>query len=1524
MPWLCVAATVMLVFADYLLLRRTSASDWAQAPGFLAAHGAIDLLVLGAAFWLVLGTRGRSAPTRWSRTGLTMVLLLLPLALLRSALHAGFDGLALVDNALSESSFCTFASPPETFVWTVALASAVEQALVGAAALVPMLALASLSQTPNLMVGARRWVMRLAPLALVMCGSDNLALPEPVFVEDPCAGTGTERAYNVSAIHVEITLNRWGDRDPDAYMYVLDERLADVRAQEATALPDRVSHGLRKDAIQPLVLRANLGECLVINFTNQLDEGPASLHINGLAHTAENAGGYVGNNPNTFADPGDTITYRIPLPTDPSAEHAYYFHDHGASRPRLTHGLFGSIVAEPAGSVYRDPETGDIFNGNNWEAIIDVPEGEGDDFREFVLMYHEVGDENFDGIVDGDGRTLPVLDELSQTYRPAARAINYRSEPFRNRLRLSNDKSQGYGSYMFGDPATPIPRSYLGEPTKTRLLHGGSEVFHVHHLHGGADRWRRNPGADPANDISSGLNKFPVQNATSVHLDSQSIGPGTSYDLEHECGAGGCQQAAGDFLYHCHIGHHYLAGMWSFWRVFDTKQDDLATLPGMADAPEAVSSLELLGKKFEGKTLVQAADLQNPESERSLEDWVESQLPPQGVRLDAQDATVWDWDKQDTVDGPLYLGEPETDQVWADYASPTPGERPQIAFNPNNGRYAWPLFRPHLGKRPPFAGNGHSGAPWLGEHGSDDRPDGLCPTDDMVPIQGRTMREYPITAITLPIQIAKNKVDPDGMIFVLSEDKEAVYAGEKPAQPLAIRSNVGDCTRIIFTSEMKDVISTTRKTNMHTHFVQFDPQASDGVITGFSYEQSVRPYNTEDRWLANALTPGATTVEVNHVERLREGIYVGVGLAEGMCGDKPCTEIRKIASIEGNTITLDRALENDHSAGEALGVEFVQYNWYSDIDFGTVFWHDHVNFVTWDHGLFGSHIVEPAGSTYHDPQTGEIVRSGTIVDIHAPADASIGAGQSGSFREFVVFQHNLTGGTEGQVTEGASFNLRAEPVHLRDGDPAHMFSSVKHGDPLTPLPRAYLGDPMVIRNVSLVERVNGVRLTGHPFRAERWSENGALQEVFPIGISERFDFVFRAGGEAQKPGDYLYYAVLQRDLVNGAWGLLRVHDSLQDTLQPLPGLQPRGGDGFPTQSATGEDPIAASGPGDVCPADAFVRSYAIRLGPSTIVLNDAMPLAYAGYAYTLDGQGGDDTSSAGPVVREPLVLRVNHGECLEVELHNDMAERASFHAANMAFDPQGSYGAAIGYNEDSSVAPGESRIYRFYAAQEAGSSFALNLADPFTASKGAFAGVVVEPAGSEWRDPYSGELVETGCIVDVLGPEKSFREVVALFHDDDPIIGQNRMPYHEAVEGMTSISYAAQPLEARGMGSDVYSTAEHGDPRMVMEGHRGDPVTFRVAQPWGEQVHVFTVGGHRWDLEPRMEGSQQIFSHLLAPGYAFDAELVGGLGGETGAMGDFLFRDSRTPFTEAGLWGIMCSHERDSPKVLPLTKKRGN
>lgn len=1361
----------------------------------------------------------------------------------------------------------------------------------------------------------RRFLLVVASGAvLVTCGtveSDEVVGTEVAESAAPvvagCPAGSPMRTYAVSAIKIAMPLNRFGDHDPEAFMFALDSAIPAIRAQEVAALPGRVSTGLRKDPIQPLVLRANLGDCLVVNFTNRLGgTRPAAFHVDGLAYTAASEGGAVGNNPNSFAAPGQTVTYTLAVPANVASERAYYIHDAGAARDRISHGLFGAVVAEPAGSTYLDPETGAPLQGSNWEAIIAPPAAAGPSFREFVLLYHEIGDEDFTDIQDARGDDLPRTGDEPPTYRPGARAINYRSEPFFTRFQLAVDESQAYGSYFFGDPATPIPRSYLGEPTKTRLLHGGSEVFHVHHLHGGADRWRMNAKAGSPNFFATGLTKAPAQDTSSVHLDSQSMGPGSSFTLEHQCGAGGCQQAAGDFLFHCHIQHHYLSGMWAFWRVFDTMQPDLATIPGRTPPPTAVSSDELVGRVVEGKTLVRQADFVNPTTQIALEAFIEAQLPPPGVPFNDQDATVWNWTKVTQNGNPRYLGEPETALVWANYASPTPGQRPVIRFNPQNGRYAWPLFRPHLGQRPPFPGNGHTGSPWLGENGSTSRPDGLCPDTTVVPGPTRQNRVYPISAIATPIPITKKRVADDGLLFVLNEDKAAVLAGQKPKEPLVVRSNVGDCVDVVFTNEIPDSAvngdevqfkTPFSKANMHTHFVQFDPQASDGVISGMSYEQSVRPYATENRRLTAGAAAGASAITVTNTAGLRQGIWLGVGLGQGVCTApgstvlRACTEVRRIVTIAGNVLTLDQPLAFPHASGQAVGVEFKRYQWYSDVDSGTVFWHDHITLGGWPRGLFGAHVIEPKGSTYNSPVTGDPVRSGTIVDVRTPANATIGASQVGSFREVFLAI------TDRDKTREGYINLRAEPFD--DRDDKFVFSSVRNGDPFTPLPRAYVGDPVVIRGLGVVEHVGALRLTGNRFRLDRWNPQADLQDTAILGISERFDLVLDGG--AGRAGDYLYYSAVGRQFTEGAWGLVRVHDTQRLDLKPLPGrpLMPTGA-GFPQQRFTNSPPAKATSPGNPCPTGAVVRHHDVRIVNTNIRLEANKQVS--GVAYVLDG--GSSPAS----VTEPLVLRVAAGECLEVQLRNNLSDRAGFNLALLPFDPQGSYGAAIGYNPDSSVGQNETRLYRFYADRELGTAVLLNLATPRTLPKGAYGAVIAEPAGATYTHPVLGTPLSAGIYAEVSAPSGAFRELALLFQDDDPRIGLDHMPYPVDVEGLNAISYSASPLALRGLNVDrsrVFDSSLFGDPKLLARVPAGKAMRLRVAQPWGEQGHVFSLGGHAWPLEPNVPGADRIYARNLLPGVAFEAVLVGGAGGRLDSPGDHLISDHRQPFTEGGLWGIL-------------------
>ncbi len=151
------------------------------------------------------------------------------------------------------------------------------------------------------------------------------------------------------------------------------------------------------------------------------------------------------------------------------------------------------------------------------------------------------------------------------------------------------------------------------------------------------------------------------------------------------------------------------------------------------------------------------------------------------------------------------------------------------------------------------------------------------------------------------------------------------------------------------------------------------------MITGFSYEQSVRPFTMLEKKTKKGLPVPMNTVMKGKAKKGESSItvknaaqyHVNTELLVGADNVKG-NEIRRIKSIKGDTITFVRPLQHDHPAGDIVTVEFVRSRLWADADVGTVFWHDHAfGATTWPHGGFGTLVVEPVGSTYHDPKTGK-------------------------------------------------------------------------------------------------------------------------------------------------------------------------------------------------------------------------------------------------------------------------------------------------------------------------------------------------------------------------------------------------------------------------------------------------------------------------------------------------------------------------------------------------------------------------
>jgi hypothetical protein len=1343
---------------------------------------------------------------------------------------------------------------------------------------------------------------------------------ESVYQGRLCDPAAPVREYNIVAIHVEITLNRYLDYDPEGRMYVLAEELERVRQEEAQNQAARtdetetpaVSLGLQGDAIQPLILRVNQGECLRLNLKNDLEnEEAASLHLHGSGmFLAAGGAPAIASNPDAMAWPGATVTYEWWVAED-EPEDTHYFHSHGDTRLQTNHGLFGAVIVEPQGSLYLDPQSG-VELRSGWAAIIQDPHGS--DFREFAIIYHEVGTERYRHR-NKAGLQVPLTDKFSDSYKPGGRALNYRSEPFMNRLQLQYqtferfDLSLAYSSYAFGDPATPILRSYLGDPVKQRVIHGGSEVFHVHHVHGGAIRWRRQPKTEPTVFDHGFEKRPPLLPQASARTDSQSIGPSESYDLENECGSGGCQHSVGDFLFHCHVAHHYLSGMWGIWRVYNTlqtdaAQDDLPPLQELPDRPgqvkAAVTSAELAGRTVDWKG--QTFDI----TAENLAGWVERQLPPPGLPK-GYDASVWDWRRE----GDLYLNEAETDQLWPGYRSSTPGQRPPLYFDPESGKLAYPFLRPHLGQRPPFAPN-HGPAPFLepiyngrdppqpGQNG----PWSLCPA-------GTTLKELAIHAIQLPLSLSEraNVVDPVGQLFVLKEEEEAVRANHGLKTPLAIRANAGeDCLDIIFKSELEDTGENYffSKVSLHIHFVQFDIQASDGVNAGFNYEQSLRPFTIEGETLLASVGAGQTQAQLSSAERFQPGILVGIGMDQ-----HETFEVGRIQAIEGDMIIFEQPLRYDHAAGEIISVEFLRHRWYPDVQFGTAYFHDHVSALTsWRHGLFGALIAEPPGSTYHHPHTGQEVKSGPIADVHA--DSLVSTDIKGGFRELVLFLQDDNRLTRIGDSSGSAINMRVEPLVARGGDPARFFSSQLHGDPETPLLETFLGDPIVIRGlVPATNDVHTLHVDGHWFRLEPYSPTSPPINTVHLGISERYDLMIpKAGGPQAMPGDYLYYNGRLFKLREGSWGLIRVYDDAYGgSLQKLPGHE--------------ETPPPAPA---LCPADAPQKAFAVAAIEAPL----PMLAGAKGKLYVLE----EDKAAvlSGAKAAEPLTLHVNVGDCLVISLANETQDgSASFHADLLAADPANSLGVEAGLNPPQVTPPGETRVYTYYAHPEVGETAAMIrdwgnvLENP---GLGLYGAIIVGPTGATYTNPETGEdmALKAGWRVDVHPPAgPGYRDFSLFIQDDDAIIGNAVMPYSEQVKGVVGLNYRAESLLARldrvEDSSSVFNSEVHGDPvTPLLEAYVGDVVKIHVIVPFSEQTHVFTLEGHQWPLEPARPGSDLLSSIQVGALEVITISPVQGAGGPAGLPGDYLYGDHREPYRDAGLWGIFRVYAPGvpGPKLLPL------
>jgi hypothetical protein len=356
--------------------------------------------------------------------------------------------------------------------------------------------------------------------------------------------------------------------------------------------------------VRPLVLRAHLGDVVTVNLQNEITGRSIGMHLVGPGYDVEiHDGSEVGSNPPSLAPSGGYYTYRW------TAEHegVFPFHDggdySGGEDGTNVHGLFGAFIVEPVGTIWRDPVSGVSSSGEGvqldglyldvippeaqaaapipapatienyqFPAPIEYPDYTRQAHREFVVFFHDEPE-----FIPPHGTHYPDPCNPDDggghgghgVAGPPIMPISYRAEPMVNKeqilFRLMQEghdfkgrpvlnEEQHHSSWMFGDPATPIFKAYIGDPVRIRFVHAAVKETHVFHLH--LYEWHAVP-----------------EDRKSPRIDAISVSPQTGHTIEPVWGAGNRHQVAGDVIWHCHLYPHFHEGMWGIFRTFETLQD---------------------------------------------------------------------------------------------------------------------------------------------------------------------------------------------------------------------------------------------------------------------------------------------------------------------------------------------------------------------------------------------------------------------------------------------------------------------------------------------------------------------------------------------------------------------------------------------------------------------------------------------------------------------------------------------------------------------------------------------------------------------------------------------------------------------------------------------------------------------------------------------------------------------------------------------------------------------------------------
>ena len=365
-----------------------------------------------------------------------------------------------------------------------------------------------------------------------------------------------------------------------------------------------------------------------------------------------------------------------------------------------------------------------------------------------------------------------------------------------------------------------------------------------------------------------------------------------------------------------------------------------------------------------------------------------------------------------------------------------------------------------------------------------------CPSKDDV------VRRYEVVAVQKKLIYNRyGDHDPDGLVFVPLEDVDHVLAGKCMPKPLILRANVGDWIEVTLhnawnpehpipyfsypTVPLDKEYTPSMRASLNPQFLQYDPVCDSGINVGY-----------------------------NEMEQT-----VGIG-------------------------------------------ESKRYLWHADQEYGACIIQSFGDMRNHRyHGLFGAVIVEPPGAEWY--------RNFTRKKDSFAEQAVITAPGVENFREYVLFIQNgirlldgkgnliqTAAGDNGEPVDAEDtgekgYNYRSERFAnrlARDSRVWKVFSSKVHGDPATPVWKAYPGDRVVFRTMMPADKPRNTSIAVHDY-LWREQQRNPFSRVIPlqggVSIGNKFDMELLGG--AGCPGDYLYRSgSFAWDVESGMWGIFRV------------------------------------------------------------------------------------------------------------------------------------------------------------------------------------------------------------------------------------------------------------------------------------------------------------------------------------------------------------------------------------------------